>query len=137
MPSRAQALVTRLVDHPVAVSFVVALLARLAVAIVVSVVRHGSLFLDDAAYFRLAQAAADGRLDSLSLKVQRLYDNTGTLLVPITWLYEVLGPSKLVGQCFVAVLGATVAALTARLALEVVGPRWALIAGLVVALLPS
>ena len=97
----------------------------------------GSLFLDDATYSGMAQAAADGRLSSLGAQQEWLYERTGTLLVPITGLYELLGPVKLAGELYVALLGATTAALTARLALEVVERRFALMAGLLVALLPS
>jgi hypothetical protein len=55
----------------------------------------------------------------------------------VTGLYEVLGPVKLSGQLYVALLGSATAALTAKLALEVLDRRFALVAGLLVALLPS
>ncbi len=123
--------------HPVLAAFVVALAVRVVAAVTIAVGWGGSLFLDDASYSRLAEAAADGTLDRLGSYPVWLYERTATLLVPVTGLYEVLGPVKLAGQLYVGLLGAATAALTARLALEVVDRRWALFAGLVIALLPS
>jgi hypothetical protein len=129
--------VSVLARRPVLVAFSAALLVRAATAVVIAIGWGGSLFLDDATYSRMAQAAADGRLSSLGAYDVWLYQHTGTLLVPITGLYELFGPVKLTGQLYVALLGAATAALTARLALEVVERRFALVAGLLVALLPS
>jgi hypothetical protein len=127
----------RLERRPVLGVFLIALTVRAVAAIVITIGWGGSLFLDDATYSRMAQAAADGRLHTLGAYPKWLYEHTAALLVPITGFYEVLGPVKLSGQLYVAVLGATTAALTARLALEVLDRRFALIAGLLVALLPS
>ena len=126
-----------LARRPVLVAFTAALVVRATTAVVIAIGWGGSLFLDDATYSGMAQAAADGRLSSLGAQQEWLYERTGTLLVPITGLYELLGPVKLAGELYVALLGATTAALTARLALEVVERRFALMAGLLVALLPS
>jgi hypothetical protein len=126
-----------LARRPVLVAFTAALVVRATTAVVIAIGWGGSLFLDDATYSGMAQAAADGRLSSLGAQQEWLYERTGTLLVPITGLYELLGPVKLAGELYVALLGATTAALTARLALEVVERRFALLAGLLVALLPS
>ena len=123
--------------QPVLGVFLIALAVRAVAAVVITIGWGGSLFLDDATYSRMAQAAADGSLHSLGAYPEWLYDHTATLLVPITGFYEVLGPFKLSGQLYVAVLGAATAALTARLALEVLDRRFALVAGLLVALLPS
>jgi hypothetical protein len=121
--------------HPVLAVFAVALAVRVVVAVAVYVGWGGSLFLDDATYSQMAQQAADGTLTGVY--PLWLYERTGSLLVPVTGLYEVLGPVELAGQLYVALLGAAAAALTVRLALEVVDRRWAIAAGLVVALLPS
>lgn len=123
--------------RPVLATFLLALAARAVAAIAITVGWGGSLFLDDATYSRMAQAAADGRLSSLGAYPVWLYERTGTLLVPVTALYEVFGPVKLAGQLYVGVLGAAAAALTTRVAMEVVDRRWAIAAGVVVALLPS
>jgi hypothetical protein len=121
--------------HPVLAVFALALAVRTVVAVAVYVGWGGSLFLDDATYSQMAQQAADGTLTGLY--PEWLYERTGTLLVPVTGLYEVFGPVELTGQLYVALLGAAAAALTARLALEVVDRRWAILAGVIVALLPS
>jgi hypothetical protein len=117
--------------------FVVALTLRVATAVVIYVGWGGTLFLDDAAYSRLATAAANGRLHQLGAYPELLYERTGTLTVPLTGLYEVFGTFELSGQLYVALLGALTAALVCRLAMEVVDRRFALLAGLIVALLPS
>jgi hypothetical protein len=121
--------------RPVLSVFAVALAIRALTAAVIYIGWNGSLFLDDSTYSRLAEAAANGTLRGAY--AEWLYGRIGALVVPITGLYEVLGPVKLAGQLYVALLGAAAAALTARLALEVVPRRWALLAGLIVALLPS
>lgn len=122
--------------HPVATTFCVALALRAFVALLVTLLAGGSLFLDDESYSRMAQDAADGRLSD-DPYLDWLYTRTGVLLWPITALYALLGPVELAGQLYVALLGAAAAALTTRLALEVTSWRWALAAGLTVALLPS
>jgi hypothetical protein len=125
------------VERPILAVFSLALLVRGVAAVIITVGWGGSLFPDDASYSRLADAVADGRWGTLDPYFQWLYERTGTLLVPVTGLYEVLGPFKLAGQLYVALLGAATAAFTARLALELVSRQWALVAGALVALLPS
>jgi hypothetical protein len=124
-------------ERPVATTFVVALVLRVALAVVVAIGWDGTLFLDDANYSAVAQAAADGRLHALGTSFEVLYTRTWTLLGPIAGLYDVFGPVTLLGQLYVALLGAANAALVARLALEVLPARWALVAGIVAATLPS
>jgi hypothetical protein len=135
--NRIYGLLPAMERRPVLAAFATALVARVVVAVVITIGWGGTLFVDDAAYSRLAAAAADGRLDQLGAYPQLLYERTGTLTVPLTALYDVFGVFKLSGQLYVAVLGAATAALVARLALEVVDRRFALVAGLTVALLPS
>jgi hypothetical protein len=131
------ALLATLERRPVLAVFLIALGLRAIAAVIITAGWGGSLFLDDASYSRLAQAAADGTLDELGYYPGWLYERTGTLLVPVTGLYEVFGPVKLAGQLYVSVLGAATTALTTRLALELVDRRWALVAGLLLAVLPS
>jgi hypothetical protein len=135
--NRISGLLPAMIRRPVLAAFLTALAVRVVVAVAITIGWGGSLFLDDRAYSRLADAAADGRLHQLGAYPQLLYERTGTLLVPITALYELLGVVKLSGQLYVALLGAATAALVTRLALEVVDRRFALLAGLIVALLPS
>jgi hypothetical protein len=126
-----------LLRHPVLTAFLTALALRAVVAIVVAVSRGGTLFLDDRTYSELAQAAADGRVHALGFESELLYERTRTLLLPISVAFDVFGPSHLIAQLFVAMLGAATAALVARLALEVVPRPWALAAGLTAAAFPS
>jgi hypothetical protein len=115
----------------------IALAVRVLTAVTIAIGWGGSLFLDDASYSRMAAAAADGRLTTLGSYVEWLYGRTATLLVPITGLYEAFGPVTLAGQLYVAVFGAVAAAATTRLALEMTEWPFAVLAGAVVALLPS
>ena len=130
-------LTARFERHPVLTVFLIALLVRAVAAVAITIGWGGSLFLDDASYSRLAAAGADGTLRRLGAYPEWLYDHTATLLVPISGLYAVLGPVKLAGQLYVALLGAATAAITVRLVLEFGNRRTALVAGLIVALLPS
>lgn len=123
--------------HPVATVFVVALSTRVVVAVAVFVVFGGALFYDDATYSSLAAAKAAGEGASWSREWRDLYRATAAFLVPLTGVYSFLGPVVLAGQLMVASVGALTAALTTRLALEVVPRTWAVAAGLVVAWLPS
>lgn len=125
----------RMARRPVLSVFVIALIVRAIAAIVITIGWHGSLFLDDASYSRLAESAANGTIHDPYLDF--LYERTATLLVPVAGLYKVFGPVHLLGQLYVALLGAATAALTARLAMEVIDRRWALLAGLILAFLPS
>ena len=134
---RARSLIAAVERHPVAAVFAVALVARTLVALVVYWRFGGSLLLDDATYSEMAATKAAGEAGAWAPYVDWLYLRTGVLLVPITGLYALFGPVKLLGQLYVALLGAATAAVTTRLALEAVARRWALAAGLVVALLPS
>jgi hypothetical protein len=76
--------VSVLARRPVLVAFTAALVVRAATAVVIAIGWGGSLFLDDATYSRMAQAAADGSLSSLGFYPEWLYERTGTLLVPTT-----------------------------------------------------
>ncbi len=125
----------RISRRPVVSIFILAVAVRTIAAVVVTVGWDGVLFPDDAGYSRLAELAANGAIqDSYD---EFLYERTATLLVPITGLYGLFGPVELLGQLFVALLGAATAALTTRLAMEIMERRFALLAGLIVALLPS
>lgn len=123
--------------HPYAAIFLIALAARVVVSVGVFVAFGGDLFLDDATYSNLAAERAAGETSGWNEYDHFLYRRSGALLVPLTGLYALLGPSRIAGQLLVAVVGAGVAVATARLAREVVGPRGSLAAGLIVALLPS
>jgi hypothetical protein len=125
-------------EHPVLSIFSVALVVRLAVALGVAITQDGSgLFLDDLSYSRLAAEAADGGSPGWDAYERFLYERTGALLWPITGLFWILGPVNFAGQAFVGLLGAATAAATVRLGLEFLPRGYAVLAGAIVALLPS
>ncbi len=123
--------------HPVLAVFAVALVARVGAAVLIAAVSGGTLFSDDVVYSQMAAEAAAGETASWSAYQHALFRYSAAFLIPVTAVYEVVGPFPLAAQLVVAVAGATAAGLAARLAWEVVDAWWALAAGLVVALLPS
>ncbi|MCW2992473.1 MAG: hypothetical protein JWM73_3067, partial [Solirubrobacterales bacterium] len=131
------------IARPVLAVLMVALAARVIVALVVFAGFDGGLFGDDQRYSAIAAGMADGNFQALSPYwgpqdyLNQLYDDTETVLLPIASLYWLFGPITLLGQLFVAALGAGAAAVTTRLAMELMPRAVAIGAGLVVALLPS
>lgn len=124
-------------EHPVVTVLIVALTARVLVALGLTIFAGGVLAYDDETYSAMARALASGGIQQWDAYTFSVYTNTRTFLLPLTFLFRVFGPHQLVGQLFVALLGAGAAAATCRLVLEAMSPRWALGSGLVVALLPS
>jgi hypothetical protein len=123
--------------HPLVFVFAVAFALRLLTVVVVRIHWHGTLFLDDKGYERMAAAKASGAFESWSSYHHWLYERVGTLLVPITALYEIFGPEPLLGQLYVAVAGSLVAVLVTRLGFEFMPRGWAVIGGMISACLPS
>jgi hypothetical protein len=131
--------VTAMADHPVLSSFLVALGARLVFIAVSGVFHDGALIPDETQYLILALVASEGELNATFWPGygQHLFDATRTFMWPLTALFWIFGPSRFVGQLLVATFGAVTAALSARLAGRFLRPRFALLAGLIVALFPS
>jgi hypothetical protein len=125
------------IAHPLIAVALLALAARLAVAGGVAIFSGGTLFLDDAAYLRLADDAAGGGSAGWSEYEQMLYTRTGSLLWPITGMFLVFGTVPFLAQLYVLALGSATAVLTTKLALAFLSRPAALFAGAVVALLPS
>ena len=123
--------------RPLLSVFLLALIARVIVAIVATNAFSGSLVLDDSTYFQMAKQAAAGETETWDAFTRALYDRTATLVIPVTILFKIFGPIKLVGQLLVALMGAATAATTMRIGQEYLPQRWALLAGIGVALLPS
>jgi hypothetical protein len=123
--------------HPVLFTFLVAFAARAVLAVLLTVVFGGSLVLDDSTYSTMASQVAAGERGGWDAFTHELYRRTFAFLGPIAAIYSVVGPEKLAGQLFVGLLGALTAAATTRVALEFLKPRWAMAAGLGIALLPS
>lgn len=125
------------VRHPVASVVVVALVVRVALAVVISQMSGGGVFEDDGTYTLLAEQKATGATQRWSEYEYFLYDATGTLMVPLTWLFSVFGPHAFLGQMLVVGYAVVAAGAVVRLGLEALPVGWAVGAGLVVALLPS
>lgn len=123
--------------HPVLFVFVLALAVRVFIAVVLTKYFSGTLVLDDTTYHAMAYQMAEGAAGAWDDYTYQLYWSTATFMVPITWLYRLFGASPIVGQLFVVLMGTVTAAFVVRLALEFVTPRWAIVAGVIVALLPS
>ncbi|MGH2747932.1 MAG: hypothetical protein ACRDKB_08420 [Actinomycetota bacterium] len=123
--------------HPVAATFAVALASRLLVALAFADFFSGTFVLDDSTYTQMATDRASGDISHWDPYTHFLYDVTATFMLPLTLIYDIFGTSEIVGRIYVALLGAGAAALVTRVAMEAIGRRWAIAAGLVVALLPS
>lgn len=132
---RTTAVLGRMARRPVLSIFILAFAVRAITAVAITIGWGGILLLDDAAYSQLAELAANGAVEAPYDKF--LYERTASLLVPLAGMYALFGPIELFGQLYVALLGAATAALTTRLAMEILDRHWALLAGLIVALLPS
>lgn len=117
--------------------FVAALVVRVALGLALNAVVGGRLFPDEATYTNMARTAAGGETENWDAYTQHLYDVTAAFTWPLTGLFALFGPSRVVAQLFVALLGAGAAAFTTRLALERVSTAYSLFAGAVVAFLPS
>ena len=126
-------------DHPVLVTLVVATIVRLAVAVVSFMVNQPLLLPDEGNYLSLSTWVESGR-DADGWQPgygQFLYDSTWAFVSPIVALFHVFGPSRLIGQLVAVAAGVGAAGLTSCLGDRLGGRRVGLVAGLVVALLPS
>jgi 4-amino-4-deoxy-L-arabinose transferase-like glycosyltransferase len=125
------------VVHPVLAIFLLALTLRVIAAIGIYLFFDGTLFSDDVTYLQMAIQKASG-LDAYWDNYTRyLYHSTSTFMVPLRLIYEVAGTNNLPGQLYVTTLGAGTAAATTAVGLHLTAKRWAVLAGLIVALMPS
>ncbi|HYD08651.1 MAG TPA: hypothetical protein VEA78_01005, partial [Acidimicrobiales bacterium] len=131
-PSALARLVGGLADRPVLSVAVVALAARLVFSVVSFVVHDAWLIPDESQYIDLAAHVADGRGAEAWYPFygQSLYDSTWAFTAPIAFLYDLLSPTRLLGQLWALSFGVGTAAATTRLAMTVVAGRWAVGAGL-------
>ena len=128
-----------MIDHPVLTSFLVALGVRVVFAVSSSLLHEGVLIPDEGQYLTVAMTASEGRLTSefwLGYG-QSLFASTRTFMWPLTALFWVFGPFRIVGQILAAVFGAATAAASAGLAGRFLRRPFTLAAGLTVALFPS
>ena len=125
-------------ERPVLAVAVVALVARAIAAIVLNVTDTWSLAPDSGQYLAVAEAASDGRLEVFWLGYgESLYHSTWAFTAQVTALFEVFGPFRSLGQSVSVAYGVATAAATTAIALRLVRVRFALGAGLLVALAPS
>ena len=151
---RLHDLYARDLTRPVLTVFVVALTVRVAVAVASNTLHEGVLIPDEVSYLRIAALMSTGDLDleptqrCLEYAIadgtpfychywRGLFASTRTFSWPLTTLFWIFGPHRILGQFLAALAGALAAAVTARLASELVREPFALGAGMVVALLPS
>lgn len=135
--ARAHRILLMVERHPALSIFVIAVIARIVGALVVHVLFGQQLVLDDDTYSFMASAKASGQTESWDAFTHDLYANTATFMIPLTALYKLFGAEPAIGQFYVILLGAGAATATTLVAKQMVGTRWALIAGMIVALLPS
>jgi hypothetical protein len=139
-PTRAgivQRFMAFMAAHPVWGVFLIALAVRVGVAIAIALVHPQNIAPDGIEYSALAAAKASGHTGGWGAFEHFLYHATLTLVLPLTWLYELFGVHQIAGQLFVALFGAGTAAVVTRLAMEALPRAWSLAAGLIVALLPT
>ena len=122
--------------HPVLAVFLVAFIARAFVAIAIDTFLSSLVQADGLMYHELATQMSNGRSAIWDDFTVGLYWRTAAYLVPLTALYEVAGPNMLLGSLYAASLGAGTAAAVTAIARPRLG-RWAVVPGLILALLPS
>jgi hypothetical protein len=139
LPDRGRigALVAAFLGHPVLTVVVLAVLARATVVFGLAVAADGTLFQDDDTYQLMAEQKASGQTQRWNNYTRVLYDQTATLLVPLTLLFRAFGPSSLFGQLLVAAFAVLAAAAVTRVALLSLPASLAIATGSVVALMPS
>jgi hypothetical protein len=118
---------------------IVALLARVVVAVAAVIVTRRYTIPDETLYLELGRNVVNGISPDQWYPGygQSFYDSVETFSAPLVFLFRVFGAYRVVGGLFSAVVGAATAGLTVAIALRYLRPAFALIAGLVVALLPS
>ncbi len=139
LPAATHAASTRLgalvPDHPLISLFTLALFVR------VLLVAMSGLFegfvLDDGTYHQMATSMAEGDISHWDDFTYSLFWRTAAFLAPVTALYKVFGAEIVVGQLYVAVLGSVTVVVGTRLALEFLSRTWAIVVGVLLALIPS
>lgn len=124
--------------HPLLTIAVMALVPRLVLA-AATFASGKTIVGDEAQYFDLARSVASGKTaeEWFPQYGQSLYDSTWAFVAPLRLAFDVLWPSRIIGQLWAVTFGVVVSGLTYVLATFVVPRRWALAAGLAVAVLPS
>ena len=128
-----------LVKHPVSGSFFISLSIRTAAAVASNLMIDGVLIPDEGQYLLISRLASEGELTSevWGGYGRSLFDSTRVFTWPLTALFWLFGPHRILGQLLSATFGAISAAAAASLASRFLRPRFALAAGLTVAIFPS
>lgn len=131
-----RSLIGTLERRPVIGIFVGALLLRALVAIVITLATDGVVAPDEAIFRWMAATVARGG-DIESGDYGPTYQVTRFYILLLAAGYELFGPHLIVGRLLAAVLGAAAAAATVAVTRQVTGNGPAMLAGAIVAMLPS
>ena len=126
------------VERPVLAVVVASAAARLSMALVLNLFDIWSFAPDASQYLYIAEANVQGHLEeSWQGYGASLYEATLPFSGQLSFLFELFGPYRLLGQLLAGFYGVLTAGLTAYLALRLLRPAFALLAGMIVAFLPS
>jgi hypothetical protein len=127
------------IRQPAWTAFVVALTSRLALVVGTHVAQRWPLIPDEGQYVELGTLAADNRINDFCCGGYgpALYASTRLYAWQMHGLVELFGPRAWILQMPAVLYGAAGAYVVSRIAGKFVSAKWALFAGLVVALLPS
>ena len=127
------------IRQPASTAFVVALTSRLALVVGTHVAQRWPLIPDEGQYVELATLAADNRINDFCCGGYgpALYASTRLYAWQMHGLVELFGPREWILQMPAVLYGAAGAYVVTRIAGKFISAQWALVAGLVVALLPS
>lgn len=139
LATRAAATLHWFQERPARGVFLLALIVRLAFVGVASVLTEGYLIPDERQYIELVSSIVSGMAPDewYPFYGQSFYESTWAFTGPLVLLFEVFGPWRHVAQIYVALAGAAAAGLTVLLASKFLRARYAVVAGLIVAVLPS
>lgn len=137
--SRTRRMLSAVQRHPLLFVVAMAAAVRALAILLLGPMREGVVVPDEDQYLDLAVYVASGfGAEAFEPgRGQELYDSTAAFMRPLTFLTDVFGSHQALGQLLAGSFGVLTALLTTWLALRVVRPRFALLAGLGVALLPS
>jgi len=130
---------TAMCARPLVSVFVAAMVVRVGFAVVSFVFHSVYLIPDETGYMSMAESISSGRgADAWYPGVgDRLFKATWVFSAPLALFFDVLWPSRLIGQLWAGLFGVGTAVLTTQLARQIISTGWAIGAGLMVALLPS
>jgi hypothetical protein len=136
MKDKCAMAVDALLAHPVRTTFLIALAARLSVALGIFFFRDGSLFQDDLGYLKIVELHHLQTSDEFQ-NYEGMWNEYISFFWPLGVLFRVFGSVVLAAQVLSALAGAVTAAATVALLKLHVSSRTALLAGLLAALHPS